>query len=76
MAAVVDCDGQMRVTLYAQNIVWLTIDKAFYTPPPPRTTVPARPAAPVSARTTETRELVEAAHAALVSGMWGLRQRP
>jgi len=76
MAAVVDCDGQMRVTLHARNIVWLTIDKAFYTPPPPQTTVPARPAGPVSARTMETRELVEAAHAALVNGMWELSQRP
>jgi len=74
MAAVVDCDGQMRVTLYARNIVWLTTDTSLHTPAPPQTTVPARPAAPVSARTTETRELVEAAHAALVNGMWGLRQ--
>ncbi len=70
MAAVVDCDGQMRVTLYSRNIVWLTVDKALHTPPPPQTTVTARPAAPVSARTTETRELVAAAHAALVNGMW------
>ena len=67
MAAVVDCDGQMRVTLHAQKIVWLTIDKSFS---------PARPAGPVSARTTETRVLVQAAHAALVNGMWGLRQGP